>query len=329
MKEYLMIVLFKKALGCMMIVNKLRTVNALNQKGVLKNAHQGKNAKDLSAAGNKNSPAAVFKGSTSDDYAGKNLSPLQKSILQLKDQINSLKTNDDIDPATRESLLKKLNTQLEDLQKQQEQTNILQPDKDKDKNDNQDKKQNSIQNKTGQAAAPAGKNDTASSLISMGSQLDQINAAGAAAAKAANAAKLEKSKLDYDMNNPNEQSRIESQTVIERRTAQVNKLQDVAADTLSQAAQLSQNITAATDNTAGVPDTSAGDSANTVNASSGIAPRDKSVNASADKTEKTETKNNGPAKAKINASANNSAGKDSAVTGTQASLQHDKAASAQ
>lgn len=67
----------------MMIVNKLRTVNVLNQKGILKNAHQGKNAKDLSNAENKNSPAAVFKESTSDDYTGKNLSPLQE-ILQMQ-----------------------------------------------------------------------------------------------------------------------------------------------------------------------------------------------------------------------------------------------------
>lgn len=87
-----------------------------------------------------NHPAATFKHASEADYTGKKLTPLQRSIVQLQEQITKAEANDKMSQEAKEDLLKSLNEQLkameEQLTKEQQPETTENKDKKPDSNPN-------------------------------------------------------------------------------------------------------------------------------------------------------------------------------------------------
>lgn len=228
-----------------MFINKLGVANETGQKTILEKLQSTsilnlRNNNDVN--NNKNTPAATYKQSTSNDYAGKKLNPVQKNILQLQDQIKSIKTNDKMDSETKDDLIKSLNSQIADLQKSlnndKNDTSILNTNKRKssqndvssnnEKNPSNDKVQN--------------QQDNIASLTKLGTQIDQLSTTNSTVDKISNEKKLAKSELNFDLNNPDEQLRLRNKSVINSRESNIEKLNQSLQTVQSLQKDLNNNI---------------------------------------------------------------------------------------
>ncbi|WP_196593189.1 hypothetical protein [Pectinatus sottacetonis] len=225
-----------------MLISKLGTVNSIGQKTIFEKL-QSANALNVGNNSNdNNTPAATYTQSTSKDYAGKNLNSVQKNILQLQDQIKSIKTNDNMDSKTKDDLIKSLNSQIEDLQKSlnENKNNKISLNKDKQKSQENDGS-TSVLNNTAKDNEQQEK-DNISSLTRLGTQLDQISNTSSTIEKVSNAKNLAESELDADLNNPDEQLRLTNKDVINSRESNIEKIDQSLQTAQSMAIDLNNSI---------------------------------------------------------------------------------------
>ncbi len=169
---------------------------------------------NLEKNNSQNSQAAVFKQSTLEDYDANTLNPIQKGILNIQKQIESLQNNKDIDKTTKDDLLKQLNSQLEEMQKELTSSQQLNATDDKD-----DKKGNTLN-------PSSSTDDNMSFIISAGTNLQGLKEASAFENKVNSKANLQESQLEHDVNHPQEALRLTDKEIIAKRTEEISNLQE-------------------------------------------------------------------------------------------------------
>lgn len=160
--------------------------------------------------------AAAFRKSTLADYNDKDLSQLQKSILNLQDQIGKIQDNDDIDSKTKKELLENLNSQLEEVKNEMEKTSAATPSKTNDDNNKQS---------TAKDSKPT-EQSSQDEIISIGSDLKQVKAVSSTSVKLKTEAKLDKNELNRAVNNPREALRLTNSDIIARRQGDIDRKND-------------------------------------------------------------------------------------------------------
>lgn len=160
--------------------------------------------------------AAVFRKSTLADYNDKDLSQLQKSMLNLQDQIGKIQDNDDIDSKTKKELLENLNSQLEEVKAELEKASVATTSKTEDDNNKQ------LTAKDSKPTEQSSQDD----IVSMGSDLKQVKVASSTSAKLKTEAKLEKNELNRAVNNPNEHLRLTASDIITKRQDEIDRKND-------------------------------------------------------------------------------------------------------
>lgn len=100
-----------------MMINATQN-NTVNNNAVLVNVQAARQQNQPAAAVQKNAatPAAVYQPSTLSDYNGTQLSPLQKKIVSLQNQIHSLQDGKPLSQDQRKDLINNLNHYLKNLQ---------------------------------------------------------------------------------------------------------------------------------------------------------------------------------------------------------------------
>ncbi|SEI98035.1 hypothetical protein SAMN05660742_102154 [Propionispira arboris] len=160
--------------------------------------------------------AAVFRKSTLADYNDKELSQLQKSMLNLQDQIGKIQDNDDIDSKTKKELLENLNSQLEEVKAELEKASAATTSKTDDDNNKKS---------TAKDSKPT-EQSSQDDVVSMGSDLKQVKAASSTSVKLKMEAKLEKNELNRAINDPNEHLRLTVSDIITKRQDEIDRKND-------------------------------------------------------------------------------------------------------
>lgn len=179
------------------------------------------------------SKAAVFNRSTMVDYAGKNLNPVQKGIMELQKQMENIQDNENIDKETKETLLESLKDQLENLQKQ-----LVDPEQ----KDEAVKKGKQGQAFTGEAENPQADGEASMAFfIGAGTNLKQVKTVENLETKARSKADLAQAELDYAMHHPGVALQLKDEDIIERRKNEIQELEDVAKNLRDLKAKTSSN----------------------------------------------------------------------------------------
>ena len=160
--------------------------------------------------------AAVFRKSTLADYNDKDLSQLQKSMLNLQDQIGKIQDNETIDSNTKKELLENLKSQLEEVKAELEKASAATTSKTDDDNNKQS---------TAKDSKPT-EQSSQDDVISMGSDLKQVDVASSTSVKLKMEAKLEKNELNRAINNPNEHLRLTASDIITKRQDEIDLKDD-------------------------------------------------------------------------------------------------------
>lgn len=198
-----------------MIVSK--KINVTGNVSTLAKVHQDTKIINVGKSTKDSGVAAIFRKSTLGDYNEKELSPLQKSMMSLQEQIGKIQENENIDSGTKKELLENLNNQLEELKGQLEQDSSTLTSK---TNSDSDSDSNSLSTPKDSNGI---KQPSQEDIISMGSDLERVKTVRSTSVKIENEAKLEQKELDRAVNNPRENLQLKDSDIIARRQGDIDR----------------------------------------------------------------------------------------------------------
>lgn len=167
----------------------------------------------------RNTLAAVFQRSAEEDYAGKNLNAVQKSIMNLQKQKESIEENDHIDEATKRDLLDSIDEQLKNLEKElNDPEQIRKKAEEKEERDKVEKQQAAADD--GQVAIENG----GLFFIGAGLDLKQMEVNASLSAKAASHADRAEVQLKRDIKN----QFLKDKDLIAKKRKEIQDLREIA-----------------------------------------------------------------------------------------------------